>query len=107
MLSKLGSRIKPGAAAFAALVLSASAVQAADQVSVAMDWIVNGTHAGYFVAKDKGYYTEENLDVTILPGGPDIAPTQVIAGGGAGRPSMWMMRASWIISRSNTTTPGA
>ena len=46
MLSKLGSRIKPGAAAFAALVLSASAVQAADQVSVAMDWIVNGTHAG-------------------------------------------------------------
>ena len=68
MLSKLGSRIKPGAAAFAALVLSASAVQAADQVSVAMDWIVNGTHAGYFVAKDKGYYSDAGLDVTISRG---------------------------------------
>ena len=28
---------------------------AGDEVTLALDWIVNGTHAGYFVAQDKGY----------------------------------------------------
>ena len=32
--------------------------KAAEQVSLALDWIVNGTHAGYFVAKSKGYYSQ-------------------------------------------------
>src|SRR5262245_29652875 len=36
--------------------------QAADQVTLALDWIVNGTHAGYFVALDKGFYAANNLD---------------------------------------------
>src|SRR5439155_21861021 len=29
---------------------------AGDEVTLALDWIVNGTHAGYCVAQDKGYY---------------------------------------------------
>jgi NitT/TauT family transport system substrate-binding protein len=45
------------------------------------------------VAKDKGFYEEENLNVTIKPGGPDIAPTQVIAGGGADVVIDWMPSA--------------
>jgi NitT/TauT family transport system substrate-binding protein len=48
--------------------MSASVARAADQVSVAMDWIVNGTHAGYFVAKEKGYYRDVHLDVAISRG---------------------------------------
>ncbi|HEY5364351.1 MAG TPA: ABC transporter substrate-binding protein, partial [Aestuariivirga sp.] len=39
--------------------------------------------AGYYVAQEKGYYKAAGLDVEIKPGGPDIAPEQVIAGGGA------------------------
>ena len=31
--------------------------------------------AGYYVALDKGYYSDEGLDVTILPGGPDSSTT--------------------------------
>src|SRR5262249_42220882 len=42
--------------------------QAADQVTLALDWIVNGTHAGYFVALDKGFYAGNNLDVSIARG---------------------------------------
>jgi len=45
------------------------------------------------VAKDKGFYEEENLDVEIKPGGPDIAPPQVIAGGGADVVLDWMPSA--------------
>src|SRR5690606_41954258 len=49
--------------------------------------------AGYYVAKDKGFYEEEGLDVEIKPGGPDIAPPQVIAGGGADVVVDWMPSA--------------
>lgn len=38
---------------------------AADDVTLALDWIVNGTHAGYFAALDKGWYEAEGLSVKI------------------------------------------
>ena len=41
---------------------------AGDEVILTLDWIVNGTHAGYFVAQEKGYYTANGLDVTIQRG---------------------------------------
>ncbi len=47
-----------------AMVTSLPAV-AADNVNFALDWVVSGVHAGYFVAKDKGYYSAAGLDVTI------------------------------------------
>ncbi|MEP5002384.1 MAG: ABC transporter substrate-binding protein, partial [Paracoccaceae bacterium] len=40
-----------------------------------------------------GFYEEEDLNVTIKPGGPDIAPTQVLAGGGADVTVEWMPAA--------------
>ena len=49
--------------------------------------------AGYYVAKDKGFYQDAGLDVTIKPGGPDIEPAQVIAGGGADVVVDWMPSA--------------
>ena len=45
------------------------------------------------MAAAKGFYTDENLNVTILPGGPDAAPEQVIAGGGADVIVDWMPSA--------------
>ena len=45
------------------------------------------------MALDKGYYDAEDLDVTILPGGPDIAPPHVLAGGGADAMLNWMPSA--------------
>ena len=78
-------------AAFA-FALAASAVQAED-VTLQLKWVTQAQFAGYFVAKDKGFYEEEGLNVTILPGGPDVAPTQVIAGGGADVVVDWMPSA--------------
>ncbi|MFB0939912.1 MAG: ABC transporter substrate-binding protein, partial [Paracoccaceae bacterium] len=49
--------------------------------------------AGYYVALDKGFYKDAGLDVTIKAGGPDIAPAQVIAGGGADVVLDWMPSA--------------
>ena len=79
--------------AVAAFSLAASAALAADEVTLQLKWVTQAQFAGYYVAKDKGFYEEEGLDVTILPGGPDIAPTQVIAGGGADVAVEWMPAA--------------
>nr|WP_295462828.1 ABC transporter substrate-binding protein [Mesorhizobium sp.] len=72
--------------------VSLAAVQAfaADAVTLQLKWVTQAQFAGYYVAKDKGFYEEEGLDVTIKPGGPDIAPEQVIAGGGADVIVDWM-----------------
>jgi NitT/TauT family transport system substrate-binding protein len=51
-----------------ALLTPTTAVAAADPVILALDWLVNGTHAGYVVALDKGFYTGNNLAVTIVRG---------------------------------------
>jgi len=78
----------------AAFALGASgAAQAADDVTLQLKWVTQAQFAGYYVALDKGFYEEEDLNVTILPGGPDIAPTQVIAGGGADVTVEWMPAA--------------
>ncbi len=63
---------------------------AADKVTLQLKWVAQAQFAGYFVAKDKGFYEEAGLDVEIKPGGPDIAPEQVIAGGGADVIVDWM-----------------
>ena len=78
------------AALFTAL---ATGAQAGDAVTLQLKWVTQGQFAGYYVAAAKGYYTDEGLDVTILPGGPDVAPTQVLAGGGADVVVDWMPSA--------------
>jgi NitT/TauT family transport system substrate-binding protein len=80
-------------AAAALLALSASAAKAADEITLQLKWVTQAQFAGYFVAKDKGFYDEVGLDVTIKPGGPDINPSQVIAGGGADVVVDWMPSA--------------
>ncbi|MCP5073986.1 MAG: ABC transporter substrate-binding protein [Rhodobacteraceae bacterium] len=76
-----------------AMALGASVAQAADDVTLQLKWVTQAQFAGYYVALDKGFYAEEDLNVTIKPGGPDIAPAQVIAGGGADVVLDWMPSA--------------
>lgn len=57
--------------------------QAADKVTLQLKWVTQAQFAGYYAAQAKGLYAAEKLDVTIRPGGPDIVPEQVVAGGGA------------------------
>ena len=65
----------------------------ATKVTLQLKWVTQAQFAGYFVAQEKGYYKAAGLDVTIKPGGPDIAPEQVIAGGGADVIVDWMPSA--------------
>ncbi|NIA67692.1 ABC transporter substrate-binding protein [Pelagibius litoralis] len=80
-------------AAGAGLLLTAGTASAADKVTLQLKWVTQAQFAGYFVAQDKGFYKDAGLDVTIKPGGPDVAPPQVIAGGGADVVIDWMPSA--------------
>lgn len=77
----------------ALFALMANGAQAADDVTLQLKWVTQAQFAGYYVAAAKGFYADEGLNVTILPGGPDVAPTQVIAGGGADVVIDWMPSA--------------
>jgi NitT/TauT family transport system substrate-binding protein len=68
-----------------------------DKVSLQLKWVAQAQFAGYYAALDQGYYAEEGLDVTILPGGPDIVPEQVVASGQAQFGINWM--ASLLATR--------
>lgn len=65
-----------------ALALSATAPQAAD-LTLQLGWLPGLPSAGYFVAQDQGFYRDEGLNLTILPGGPGIAPARTMAEGRA------------------------
>jgi NitT/TauT family transport system substrate-binding protein len=82
-------KILLGAVAIAA-ALAASQASAADALTLQLKWVTQAQFGGYYVAKDKGFYEEAGLDVTINPGGPDIAPETVIANGGADVIVDWM-----------------
>src|ERR1700689_2162327 len=81
------------AVAGVAAMLAAGAARADDKVTLQLKWVTQAQFAGYYVAKDKGFYKEDGLEVTIKPGGPDVAPEQVLAGGGADVVVDWMPAA--------------
>ncbi|MBZ0215418.1 MAG: ABC transporter substrate-binding protein [Fimbriimonadaceae bacterium] len=81
-----------GAMAIAVGLMTGPALSA-DKVTLQLKWVTQAQFAGYYVALDQGFYKDVDLDVTINPGGPDIAPPQVIAGGGADVIIDWMPSA--------------
>ena len=83
----------PLLAGAAVLALSSVGAEAQDKLTLQLKWVTQAQFAGYYVAKDKGFYKDEKLDVTIKAGGPDVAPPQVIAGGGADVVIDWMPSA--------------
>ncbi|MGI9253324.1 MAG: ABC transporter substrate-binding protein [Thermomicrobiales bacterium] len=69
--------ILPGVAAAA----SGTPVPAPVKVTVALDWYPNANHAGFFLAKERGWYAEEGLDVDLYtPADPTIVLQTVGAG---------------------------
>lgn len=47
-------------------------------VSIQLKWLPQAQFMGYYVALDKGYYSEAGLNVTIVPGGGDISETTAV-----------------------------
>lgn len=69
------------ALAFAALLVAAAPAAAAEKLTVLLDWFVNPDHATLIVAKEKGFFAEQNLEVELVaPADPNAPPRLVAAG---------------------------
>jgi NitT/TauT family transport system substrate-binding protein len=69
-LSALGCRHPAGESGLTKIVFQA-------------DWYPQPEHGGFYTALAKGYYKDQGLNVTILPGGPYITVEKQVFAGGA------------------------
>ena len=61
-----------------------------DTVRLQLKWLPQAQFAGYYAAKARGYYRDENLEVTLLPGGVDVVPEAAVAEGRADLGITWL-----------------
>ncbi len=61
-------------------------------VSLQLQWVPQSQFAGYFAARDLGFYEDVGLDVTIIDGGLDIVPATVLDSGAADFAISWVPR---------------
>lgn len=55
-------------ALIAATILLATSANAADKVKLRLDWVYGAEHAPIFLARDKGFFRDEGIDVELMPG---------------------------------------
>ena len=78
----IGRRIKAALAAFGfSTLLLGTGVQAQTQISFRLDWSLYGVHAPFFLAKEKGYFEDAGLEVTIHEGQGSATVMQLVAQG--------------------------
>src|SRR6202035_3274482 len=53
-------------------VAGSASAQALDKVSFGTNWVAEGEHGGFYQALADGTYRKYGLDVTIVPGGPNV-----------------------------------
>lgn len=83
-------RIAAVCAAVAAIAVSGAPISAEafvasalEPVTVVLQWQHQAQFAGYYMAKEKGFYEREGLDVRISRGGPDVRPMELLREGKA------------------------
>ena len=55
-----------------AMAAASAAAQALDKVSFGTNWVAEAEHGGFYQALADGTYRKYGLDVTIVPGGPNV-----------------------------------
>ncbi|MBL8049733.1 MAG: ABC transporter substrate-binding protein [Anaerolineales bacterium] len=73
-----------GLAMITAIILTAcgsAAAKPADKVTVQLSWFHGVEYAGFYTAVEKGYYAEENIEVVLNAGGPELNPLDEVANG--------------------------
>lgn len=82
-----GARRAAVALALAAPLLAAATLggaqdaRAAEKASLRLKWLPQAQFAGFYVAKAKGFYEAEGIDLTINPGGPNLNAEALVASG--------------------------
>lgn len=70
------------ATAAALMALSAASAEAADKASLRLNWILGGLHTPFYLGVERGYYSDEGIDLTINEGKGSGVAMQIIAAKG-------------------------
>jgi NitT/TauT family transport system substrate-binding protein len=62
---------------------SSTSATAPTKITVQLDWVAEPEHGGFYQALARGFFRDEGLDVTLIPGGPNAFATQKVASGQA------------------------
>src|SRR5205085_10847174 len=74
-------KLKTIIGALAVLAASATVALAQDAVSLRLNWYMGGLHVPFYYGKERGFYKEEGIDLTINEGRGSANTVQVVAAG--------------------------
>ncbi len=74
----IGLRTLVAAAMMTAISAPAFAL---DKVTLRLDWVYGSEHAPIFLARDKGFFEKEGIDVTLLPGQGSTVTVKLVGNG--------------------------
>jgi len=83
LLAALVAAVASVAVVGAGIGSAASSSQKLTNVTLQLKWVTQAQFAGYYAAKEKGYYRNAGLNVNLKVGGPDITPETVVVSGQA------------------------
>src|ERR1700730_4406407 len=93
----------------AAVVALVAAVAPADaevkNVKISMDWVIQGTHAPYFIAQEKGYFKAEGVTVDAIDAGNGATNVAVKVASGAYQYGWVDMPSMILFNAKNPSTP--
>jgi NitT/TauT family transport system substrate-binding protein len=67
-----------------------SGATASERASLIPQWVPQAQFAGYYVAKELGLYEKHGIDLTIIPGGPERQPSDLLKNRKADFATMWL-----------------
>ncbi|MFN8080823.1 MAG: ABC transporter substrate-binding protein [Kineosporiaceae bacterium] len=99
-----GSGTSDSGSSSAASSGSSSAPATLTPVKLQLQWFAQSQFAGYYVAKEKGFFKDAGLDVTIVEGGADIVPQDVLAAGDVDFAISWVPKVLGSIEQGAKVT---
>src|ERR1700681_3051961 len=94
--------------AFSLLITAAAATSAQAEVKnvkITLDWIIQGTHAPFFIAQEKGYFKDGGITVDAIDKGNGATNVSVTVGSGAYQYGWVDMPSMILFNAKNPTTP--
>lgn len=67
--------------------------QALDNVTLQLRWVPQAQFIGYYVADTLGFYEQEGVSVSIVPGGPGVNPVESLSDGSVDVAVEWLSSA--------------
>ena len=98
-------RISTIVAAVALVAAVAPADAEVKNVKISMDWVIQGTHAPFFIAQDKGYFKAEGVTVDAIDKGNGATNVAVTVASGAYQYGWVDMPSMILFNAKNPSTP--